>query len=337
MPYLNHYLIESKKSGNQYFTLYWDRLNEMKEDKNTIIYKDSKKQYRKNIFEYLKYSLFIKRKIKYLKPDKIIVFGLPLLYFLRFYLKRRFSKKYIIDIRDYHKIKKMFSCKAVIKKSYATVISSRGFESWLPKYNYIVSHNSSLFDKFNFTDYYFSKNIDHRVNISYIGTIRDPEINIQLLLCTKDNEDITNIFHGFGPGVQIIQHFSNENNIRNVEFHGRYDNNQADKLYLESDIVNALIPNSSINSLTLLPNRLYNAALFCKPVLCLEGTYLSKIVKEFGLGIVIDNFESVGQKVKKFLKTIDIEKFERKRYEFILNVVNENTQYNECLTHFLSE
>ena len=63
--------------------------------------------------------------------------------------RKKYKGKYIVDIRDFTLENIPFYRKAeqtVVKNSYSTVISSRGYKEFLPDYDYKVVHNYTEVD-----------------------------------------------------------------------------------------------------------------------------------------------------------------------------------------------
>lgn len=111
--------------------------------KNKFTYINNKNTYNKGVIEYLLYVKFIIKNLKELKPSRIIVFGIQLTFFLQDYLNK-FTGKYIIDIRDYHKLIQITNNK-IFKLAMYVAISSPGFKSWLPQTNnFLVSYNLNM-------------------------------------------------------------------------------------------------------------------------------------------------------------------------------------------------
>ena len=63
--------------------------------------------------------------------------------------------------------------------------------------------------------------------------------------------------------------------ISNVVFTGKYNSEQEKYYYEDSSFINILL-GKSLNSRTLMPNRFYNSLLYYKPMIALNGSWLSK-------------------------------------------------------------
>lgn len=333
MPYLKNYTTILDDLNVEYDIINWDRFNI--EKKNILTYKDTKIGHQRNFMDYLKYKNFIKQVVKNKHYDKLIIFGIQLGFFLNSLLHKHYKNNYILDIRDYNKILKYFNIKRVVNGSALTVISSGGFKEWLPNSNkYIINHNTTINNSDNLEKVTLEFS-GKKINISNIGTIRDFEVNKKLIDSLKNSDIINLYFNGEGTDNKKIENYIKENNIINVILTGRFSDNDIQRLYYNSTIVNILISCSDLNSKTLLTNRLYQAVIFGKPILANIGTYQASIVKEYNLGLVIETFDNLENIILKYIKNIDINKYNSGRNIFINNVIKDNMEFNFRLFSFV--
>lgn len=336
MPYINNYIKVLDSIGVRYEIINWDRLQSETLD-SSLTYRDSKAGLQRNLIDYYKYKGFIDKKLRFNNYDKLIIFGIQLAFFLRNVLLKKYKGKYIIDIRDYNKILKIYNIKKIVENSAFTVVSSLGFVEWLPTSNkYIINHNTqicSLQDlrEVNIEDF----NGDKKINISYIGSLRDYDINVNFIDSLKNNERFNLFFHGEGMINNQIEYYLKNHQIKNVYLTGRYTKDEEINLYMKSDLINILIPNNHINSKTLLPNRLYNAIIFGKPIIASEGTYLAKQIDDYKLGIIINSFKELEEKIYKYVNSFDANKYDQQRESFIKKVIEENRIFKLNLMKFV--
>lgn len=331
MPYVQNYRYLLDKYKVNYEVIYWDRFH-TETKKKALVYIDGKKGHSRNILDYLKYTKFIKRRLKSEKYDKVIVFGLQLAFFLQKTLQK-YTGNYLIDIRDYNRIAKYFSFKKIIEASRHTVISSKGFEEWLPESEkYIINHNTRNI-KIEKVNSFLDKS--NKINLSYIGTLRDLKINIKLIESLKNNRNYTLYYHGDGMINNEIKEYLSDNNIDNVRVTGLYKPVEEPELYINSHIINVLIPTTDINSKTLLPNRLYNAVFYGKPVLTVQGTYVADLIKKYQLGIVLNSLESIDNDVQEYFDGFDLDSYNKGRELFLKNVINDNKKFENVIKAFI--
>jgi hypothetical protein len=334
MPYVNNYVNLLNKKKVSFTIINWDRF-QMEDIRDEYKYRDKKVGHRRGYLDYFKYCKFIKKRLNEENFDRLIICGIPLAYFLKKYLLKYFKGRYIIDIRDYHKIIKITSINNLVENSVFTVLSSPGFKEWLPKVGkYYINHNTQIYLNSQIeenTDFVYKE----RINVAYIGALRDYQLNIDLVNSLKNNNSFTLLFHGEGEINKDIQQYLQSNNIQNVYLTGRYMKETEMQLYKESDIINVLIPNDEINSRTLLPNRLYNAAINGKPILTFHGTYLAEQIRKYNLGLVIKSLASLENILLEYLISFDQKKFKQGRKDFLAKVIKENREFNCAIYDFI--
>lgn len=334
MPYVDNYLSAFKDIELDYEVINWDRFGTEMENNNT--YRDSKVGLRRNFFDYYKYKKFIVNKLNSNEYNRIIVFGLQLSFFLKSFLQKKFKGKYIIDIRDYNKIRKIFFMGKLINGAEFVVLSSLGFKEWLPESNkYLINHNTRI-SSYNVLSTKQNQLVNNsKVSIVYIGALRDYDINARLISELSKSERFSLIYHGEGVINGELQKFIWKNQIDNARLTGRYSRDSEMKLYEKSDLINLLIPNTDMNSRTLLTNRLYYAVIYGKPVLSLTGTYQATIVRKYNLGIVVDDFSKLESKILHYINQLDNE-YEVGRQSFLEDVITENDIFYKSLIEFVS-
>lgn len=333
MPYTRQYIEHFESRGVKYDVINWDRLQI--DQKSEYTYRDKKKDHRRNYFDYIRYSNFIKEIISRNKYDRIIVFSLQLGFFLRKLLLEKYNSRSILDIRDYNKIAKYYDFKRIIKNTHYTVISSRGFLEWLIRQdNVIINHNTNItcYDK----DIPVNSHKEETTELSYIGAIRDSETQIKLISELTNRKDIILSYHGEGEEEETkrIIDYVRANNIKNILITGKYQVNEEKYLYDKADIVNIIIPVNDKNSKTLLPNRLYNAVFFGKPVVTLKGNYVASVIEQFGLGLVINSIEEA-EKIVSYFHNYDYQAYLKNRNSFLDKVIEENNNFKRCLDQYL--
>lgn len=335
MPYIQYYIKIFNELGDiDYDIINWDRFNT--EENNDNVYKDSKIGHRRNFIDYCKYSKFTSKRLNYKTYDKLIIFGIQLSYFMKKMLVKSYPNKYIVDIRDYNKVMTIFNMKDVIEQSIFTVISSPGFINWLPKSDkYIVSHNTTILrfeDLKQINTVFFDKDM---YNLSYIGSLRDYVINTKIIDSLKHSSKFCLYYHGDGLINSKLKEYLTSNQIKNVKVTGRYSKVEEEELYEKSDLVNVLIPYRDKNSRTLLPNRLYNAVKYGKPIITLDGTFTADLVKKYNLGIVLSSFYNIEENVLNYISNFNIAKFDESRAEFTRIVLADNNVFTSKVINFV--
>ena len=254
-------------------------------------------------------------------------------FFIKGILCGKYNNKFILDIRDYSSIKKIYNFKKIISCSSFTVISSQGYMDWLPKSNkYIVNHNFNFYDLSE--TYSVNKMGFNKLSISSIGALRDLEVNIDLIFSLKNSRLINLNFHGRGDVNDILINKTSE--FENVNITGFYDKSEEFNLYINSHLINVLRYPDSLNNKTALPNRLYLAPYYGKPLFSFRGTYMSEIIQDYKLGLVVDSFEDIENKVFSYIEALNLEEFDFYRKTFLNKVINENFVFEKSVCDFIS-
>lgn len=335
MPYVDNYIEILKRDGADFDVINWDRFNI--EDESELTYEDAKIGHQRGFLDYFNYCRFVLSILKRHKYERIIIFGIQLLFFLRKYLIKKYSNKFIVDIRDYNKIIKCFNIQKVINNSTFTVISSPGFKEWLPKSNkYIINHNTIVESLDELREIKTDNIKSDNISIGCIGALRDYQINIDLIKSLKNNKLIHLNYHGEGNINREISKYLIENRINNVSLTGRYAKEQEEDLYYLNDMINLLRYNDSINNKTALPNRLYNSVIYGKPMLAYKDTYLSDEIAKNSLGLVIYSLEDIEIEIKSYLKDFNFIEYENSRIAFFSKIINENLIFFDKLKEFIN-
>lgn len=320
MPYLDNYVELFNYKNIRCSFLVWNRMN--KKESADFIYNDNKKSLRRNFYDYLKFSRYVKKIIRNEGFDFVLLFSIQLSAFLGNFISKELKNKYILDIRDYHKIIRIINIKKYVKNSYMTVVSSEGFKKWMPKSEkIIVNHNTSIntireIDK--------AENIEFPVIIGTIGSLKHIEINKKLISTLGNNEMFKLIYDGYGTATKALVKYAKDKNIKNIMFTGEYKRKDEKKLYMQKDIISVIYDNHGINNLTLLPNRLYNGLIYGKPLIAMNGTYLADIMKDYQVGLVLDKIENIESELIDYVNTFDRKHYDINRKKLLKKIIEEN-------------
>lgn len=332
MPYIDNYKSVLKENYDEIIHIVWDRMGI--EEMSDYVFRDNKIGIQRNIYDYYKFYKFIIKILTKNKIDKLIIFGLQMSFFLKNYLIKHYKNNYIIDIRDYNKILKVFNPLQVVKGSAFTTISSPAYKKWLPTSDkYILNHNISIKDLNDLKDF---RKIDlNNINISYIGSLANFDENKELINTLKNSKRIKLLFHGQGTINNLLEEYIKEMNIGNVHLFGRFNREQEESLYNEADFTNMLLYNKHINDETCLANRIYKSALYGKPIICFRGIYLSEIIEKYELGIVINSFDNLENTVLEYATRLDKNNYNKARISFLKDVIKDNDTFELHLDEFI--
>ena len=294
-PYIDFYRKWLSEQDVTYDVLYFERYGHKSEGaSNEIVFSEycptggSKV---KKLGTMKRYAMFLRKLIRTGKYKGLIVFATVPAFMIADILLKKYKGRYILDIRDYtHELKKpYFKVESkLIRNAYATVISSRGFKEFLPKgIDYVVSHNvPQELSVISGTKPVNQENI----TIGFVGSIRYYEENCRLIEQFGNNNKYSLEYYGTTTAGCDLQGFCEREAIENVKFHGRFNNAEKPLIYEKIDIINSIYGTDKYETITALPNRLYDACLYQKPIIVSKGTYLAEIVKKYDIGIPVDVF-----------------------------------------------
>lgn len=318
----NRDLIEEKSSGNIILFNVADVANSGAKTK---------------VIKYFRFASFVKQIIKENKYRKIIFLSTSagIVAILSLFLKRHYKNHYWIDIRDYSfewfKPYKL-ALSIAIKHSYMCSVSSIGYTKFLPKHNYVVTHNIDFSSIEKCVGVKDKKITMPPIRISFIGNIRYYKENERLLQIFKNDNRF--LLQYFGMQADVLEDYCKKNRIINVDFHGRFHPHMTAEFYSKTHIINNVYGNSSVDLTTALSNKLYFAASLHMPILVSPNTYMEEITGKYNFGYKVDlNDDNINDKLFEWYMELSDSTC---KYEDFLDVVlEEEKKYEELLEVFL--
>lgn len=302
-PYLQRYLFVLDKMGCdfEYITreIADEPLDSIIEDNQYVIkYAKTRNPLRK-IFQIIEWKREVKDILKKNKYDRIIILTVYPAVILGSFLYKQCRNRYFVDIRDYVNILRNTilnrRLKSVINGAQFTVVSSKGFLAWMPSKERVCAiHNIQDIDM----NCKIAEDISNKekIVIGYLGVIAYVDTNLKLIMDLAQNSRYSLLYAGIYRDNGCLKGFCEKERIANVVLKGEFENTGRFELYKEVDIINAIYGNDSIVVRSALPNKLYDSAIYKKPILVSSGTYLASIVRKFHLGVAIDiNSDIAGQ------------------------------------------
>lgn len=327
-PYIKNYLenLEDKIVD----VISWNRRNIDEQSLNFnehFIFDDNGK---KNIVSYIKFRYFIINKLKKNSYNKIIILHSPVGILIADTLKK-FKNNFILDIRDFtfekYNLYNIIQNKN-IRLSYATIISSEGFKTFLPKNNYIICHNNSVLLNEKKEDYEKKEFKKKEIIISQVGNIRFYDETKKFIENSRNFNELKLKYIGSGA--------SNLSNItKDIIIEDYFDQNETLLKYSDADFINNLYGNGNENVRYALSNKLYIACFLEIPILVSPNTYMSEIANKYNLGLEVDfNDEKSVGRIIDFYKDIDLKVFKKGCEEFLNRVNKENEDFNQLVRKF---
>lgn len=323
-PYLSKYERLLEQQGVHYEVIFWNRLST---PRNTTVIKDENvicinKFCRKGKLKLLSFFAWRKECLKILNQnryDNLIILSTVPAILLWTYLLLHYKGRYIFDIRDYTMESNYIFRKLVMKlvrNSCLTPISSKGFLRWLePSNKIIVNHNITVGNHTEFNPPEFSG--DKSINLSFVGNVRLDTQTRAMLISLGNNDRIQQHYFGRVLPTCDIEQVIKDRKLTNVVIHGPFDCADKKVIYCNTDLINTVYVNSetedsiSLGDSTPLPNRLYDALMFYRPLVASKGTYLAELVDKYDLGININGFDkNIEQQILNYTNSFDKIKFQ---------------------------
>ncbi|MEH7461455.1 capsular biosynthesis protein [Bacillus thuringiensis] len=339
VPYLSKYL---ENIDIPYDVIYWNR-HSMKETlpaDNLFPFEypmnenSSKKQ---KLVGYLKFRKFANKILEKNNYTGVIVLHTTTGILLKSALKKCYSKKYIIDIRDYTMEKNpLFYAleKDLIEHSALAVISSKGYESFLPKYDYVLSHNDISIPASIIQDFRKPKIKENKISISFIGLIRFHEQNKRVIAKFANDERF--VLNFIGADAFALRSYCEELKVSNVNLIDRFPPEKTLDYFKTTDIINNLYGNDSMLLDYALSNKLYYAALLGLPILVCPNTYMEKVACSYGFGYSVDlNADTVCDDIYNYYTTLDWKEFYSSCDRFLLDVNMDNEKFKYAIDNYI--
>lgn len=178
----------------------------------------------------------------------------------------------------------------LIKKSYFTIMTSRGFMEYLfpgtIKNNIMIQPNK--LDNSFLSMERSKKEISKNINFGFIGYIRYPNTIFRFASIIGKRFPNFN-FHFYGDSIYRDQALLISERYSNVLYHGKYKNpDDIKNIYDSIDVIVSCYDTATLNELVAEPNKLYESLFFCKPIIVSPNTFLARRVKELNCGYEID-------------------------------------------------
>lgn len=342
MPYILKYEEILKKNNIDYDITCFDRdsTGDETQESNVFTYhrKMGTQKWRK-IFPYFSYISYVKRIIKNKEYDRIIVLTTIPAVLLYNTLTHTYQNRYIFDFRDYSYenysvYRKLVN--SIVEKSFCSFISSKGFLHYLKdstKLNLV--HNISNQD----AGVSYAEEIDiNHIVIGFVGYVRYYDVNTRLIKQLKDCSNIMIRYYGTVYDDCDLKTYVLKNEIHNVEFYDTYQNEEKPKIYSSITFINSIYSLQSKEVAFAIPNRLYDAALYKKPIIVASNTYLEKIVSFYKIGFSVDlTKQNIHEEIANYIKSYNADTFARNCRRFLSDVLNDDQVFYSKVTQFLTE
>ena len=340
--YTEYYISKLKEKNLSFDSVYFERYNQdtVALD-NEVLFKEycpTGGSKIKKIGTMLRYCKLVRKLVNPSKYRSVIVFTTVPSIMIMDLLISKFSGRYILDIRDYtHESIPLYRRmeKMLVEHSFKTIISSRGFLQFLPSSDkYVITHNIGK----DFHEANQAKQMpSDRLNIGYVGSVRYFEENKRIINQLRNQEEYQLLYYGTMTTGCNLEDYCKEHEVRNVTFYGRYDNDKKDQIYQNIDIINSIYGTDSLETTTLTPNRLYDAALYKLPIIASKGSFLAELIYKYHLGFAVDlATEDLGEKIKEYAQNFSASEFTESCKLFLQDVKTDMLEQERALNDFIN-
>lgn len=340
--YAGYYIDELKRRGATYDIAYFERYDTKRlPEENEILFSKycptgGSKLRKLGIMA--SYAKWIRSLVKSSNYKSIIVLTTVPAVTLKDILVKKYRNNYILDIRDYtHESNSAYYriVKNLIANSYSTVLSSRGFLSFLPKFDskYVYTHN--IAKGYNKADGFNPKK--SVFNVGFVGSIRYYDENSRLIELSQKHSDYRLSYYGTQSNGCDLKEFCSQKGYENIFFGGPFKNSEKPEIYKDIDIINSIYGVAGLETTTAVPNRFYDAAIYGCPIIVSKGTYLADCVKEYNLGIAVDAMnEDSFEALDLYLKAFVHDDFEAGRARLLSDVEKDMQEVQTMLEAFVA-
>lgn len=342
-PYLKIYTrILDHMEDVEYDVIYCDKRGKKEPAKHRFALKtkDDVSKLQKLSYYYL-YSRFLLRVLKKEKYDKLIVFGPQIAIFIQPWLCKHYQGKFIMDYRD-------LSIDQIFKKRYQKIvdasaynmISSPGFKEYLPKKDYILSHNFDIniveraIQDVRTKPWQLSGN-DGKYHMMTIGGIRHVEQNTQVIQALADLDDFQVTFAGWGYGIPALQKYVKAHQVKNVTFTGYYEKEDEPAIISQATFLNIYYSLKS-NPRVAISNRFYNSLIYRKPMVTTIGTIQGKYAADYNVGLAVNNVDNLADDLREYARNFRSLDYEKQRLLLLQTFRKDYIEFKKAVIHFAS-
>jgi len=340
-PYIKRYIERIEKHNAEYNVYFWNRGNFDLELPSNYYYCNLQSELSngklKKFVDFIGFRKWLIKELEIAKPEKIVALSTLTGIILGSTLYKG-DAEYVFDIRDYsyEHIPIFYNIeKKVIKHSYFTAISSKGFETFLPNNNYVIAHN---FNRADIMDYCVMNKSSGVINFVWNGVVRYFEYQKQYLDALKNDDRFQIIFHGDGPDLDNYIKYCNNNNFKNVCFTGSYDNSKKSEILSNAHILNncyGYLFNAGNRLKHAVSNRFYDGLIYRIPQLVEPVGYKSKWVLDSGVGTSMPVDDNFADCLYEYYRSIDCNEFNKQCEKELQKVIAEDDEYISKIDMFI--
>ena len=284
---------------------------------------------------YLGFYRFVKAQLKCENYGIVVVHTIPAAILLYPLLR---NIRYIFDIRDYSSILPFVRplVATLVKKSLVTIISSPGYQNWLPKgVDYVLSHNISK-NMLQRADSIPVKPQLGRNSVLTIGQIVYSTSNIRVINELGCANDVSVHFVGQSPWIRELENHSKEIGS-SARFYGPYDKKNELDIASKFGLMNILVSDTKLQPKYALANRLYLALVVGMPMITTTQSYTREYIGEASLFCEISDGESLLSVIRDFINQFDFNSYNCARRKVIDRILGDVKNFESVIIDILRD
>lgn len=344
-PYADFYIdIINKTPETECDIIYFDRNSELCElvDEHHIPIKwvgNKDSRLFGKISSFLSFIMQTKRVLKKKQYDMLILLTTIPAVLLYPYLNWHYRRKYIFDIRDYtYENVGVFYWieKKIIESALCTIISSPGFQNFLPNSKYLICHNiSEKISKSKGAQYSF-KRASGCIVISYIGTIAYVEQCKRMCDLVLNDERFEFLLYGNEIHVGKVADYVSKLNCPRIKMMGSFNPSDKERIYGASDLVFNCYGNDNMVVKYALSNKLYEGAYYRKPLLVSPITSMKDVSGIYAFGLDLFKIVSLDELYEWYVN-LDADSYNLYAGELIKKSLAENEKTRSIIQNELCD
>lgn len=330
-PYIYYYTSILDELGINYELIYANQKN-LEDEFNHNNYSIEWNAECPRALEYFNYSRKVISIIKKRQYDGLIMLTAITATYCSNFLKKYYSKKYIVDIRDYtHENIWLYNIleKKAIFNSSMTVISSPMFCKFLPEFNYKICHNINFEVDSQKT---WRKPKKDRIIIGYVGSLAYKENCVSLIKLVNEDERFEFRIYGSEPGEHTVETLVKSLNNNRITYYGPYRPNEKEAIIESVDILFNTYGNGCPLLDTALSNKLYDALYYKKLLLTSPKTAMEEMGGEIAFSLNYNSVASLDDLYEWVIrkKNIEVQQYQDKMF---IKFYEENEETKKCVSN----
>ncbi len=337
MPYMQMYLSQIDVNKHDVHLIYWDRDTSEDRDISPAIQKHAFRldmedsiPLKRKLPLLLKYRTYIKKQLKQIQPDKLIVMHSTPAVLIYDLLQGKYSKKYILDYRDvtyernaiYGKM-----VKSIISHAASTFTSSDGFRVFFPDdASVYTSHNITLDADLDRTLYRERLNrVSKPIVISFWGLLRHASMNREIIQKLGGDSRFELHYYGRAQGAMLDLMEESVKRYTNVFFHGTYNISERNDFALKTDLLHNIYDNSDKTMPLAMGNKYYDGPIYYIPQLVMKDSFMVKATENAGgIGLCCDpRSDTFAEDVYQYYMSLEKDSFTEKCDKELKRVLGE--------------